>query len=259
MSAAHPAHRSVLLWLATLTCLLLMQTSRADEFANDLEAGVLQNDAWQIDKKGHCDVAVVADFKLQGEYAMRFDAGAHGRCEAVPKVYKSWLARYQNEPFGSERWYEFSTYFPTPWVANERNEIIAQWHGNADKLLGDTDSRGPPLAIRIYGDKFRVTSGYDADFISSKAWIARTPLWIGPVAAGQWLTWRILAKWSYKDDGVIKIWLNGKQIVDHAGPNTYNDLRGVYLKLGPYHSGVPRTMYLDNVSVGDQPLDKPGN
>lgn len=249
--------RRLVRWLVVSALAFVSLVCAADDFENGLESGTIASDAWQLDTEGACEIDVVADNKIEGKYAMRFDAAAHGRCEVVPRVYQTWFERYRNEPFGVERWYEFSTFFPAPWLPNERNEIIAQWHGNADKFLGDIGSRGPPLAIRIYGDKFRITSGADADLISRKAWVARNPLWIGPVVAGQWLKWRAQVRWSYKDDGLVRIWLNDEQIVDHAGPNTYNDLRGVYLKLGPYHPGLPRIMYLDDVVIGNKPSENP--
>lgn len=58
-------------------------------------------------------------------------------------------------------------------------------------------------------------------------------------------------RWSYGDDGITQIWRDGDLIVDRIGPNTYNDLRGVYLKLGSYHPHAPRTVLFDDISIGN--------
>jgi hypothetical protein len=233
-----------------LSCLLTVVVAAAEDFVDDFEAAAVAPARWQVDTKGPCVIEVDDGQARDGRRSLHFKAGGGGRCEVVPRVFKGFLSRYLHEPFGEDRWYAFSTWLDGPWVEGSKNEIIAQWHGNADKFLGDVGSRGPPLAIRIYGDQFRITHGWDASFVSERKWIARLPLWTGPVVTDRWLDWKIRARWSYEDDGVLQLWLNGELIVDHAGPNTYNDLRGVYLKLGPYHPGPPRSMRLDRVHIG---------
>jgi len=223
------------------------------ELSDGFESGRLAGERWQIDADPDCAIAISEERAFDGRYALAFTAGADVRCEVVPKVYRGVVAQYRHEPFGEDRWYLFSTYLAEPWPPNETNEIIAQWHGTRDKLFGDVPSRGPPLAIRLYGDRFRITHGADPALVSTEKWLARYSLWNGPVVTGRWLRWRIQARWSHKDDGRLRIWLNGSLIVDHAGPNAYNDLRGVYLKLGPYHPDRRRRFFLDSVYIGDNP------
>lgn len=236
--------------LAMVLVCVLARVAVAAEFADGFAAGELDRSLWQLDSKGECTVSIAAPDGDADARAAKFVAGRGSRCELTPKMYHSWIEKFQNEPFNEERWYVFSTYLEGPWEPYPKNEIIAQWHGNRDKLLGDLDGRGPPLAIRIYGNEFRITSGADPNLISSQRWIARNPLWIAPVVTGRWMHWRIQARWSWEDDGLLRIWVDDQLVVDHSGPNTYNDLRGVYLKLGPYHPMSGRTMYLDEVSIG---------
>jgi len=227
-------------------------SEHSNRFADDFSAQTLSEELWIIDKKGLCEISTGEGALLGKEKPLRIRAGPKSRCEVVPLVFPGLLGRYRHEPFHQDRWYEFSFYLKDPWQAGKQNEILAQWHAAPDFALGDVPSRGPPLALRIYGDQFRVTSGWDTDFISSRKWIARTPLWSGPVQTGRWLTWRFRVRWSYEEDGLIQAWLNDRLIIEHKGPNAYNDLRGVYLKLGVYHPNFDREVYLDDVFVADQ-------
>jgi len=223
------------------------------EFADGFERGEIAKQLWQIDSSRECEIEVTEERAFDGRRAIAFRAGPEARCEVVPKVYRGLVAQYRHEPFGEDRWYVFSTYLAEPWPANETNEVIAQWHGTRDKVFGDVPSRGPPVAIRIYGDRFRITHGADPNFVSTEKWLARYSLWSGPLVTGRWLRWRVQARWSHEEDGRLRIWLNGNLIVDHTGPNAYNDLRGVYLKLGPYHPDRHRRFFLDNVYIGGNP------
>lgn len=222
----------------------------AADFFDDFESGSLPDARWQRDSQGGCEMQVQSAEVGGGQHALRMDAATDSRCEVVPRMYEGFFEWFQNEPFGEERWYRFKTYLAGPWVPQEKNEVLAQWHGNRDKLIGENDGRGPPLAIRIYGDQFRITSGWDAAFYSKRRWIARNPLWVAPVVTDRWLAWTFEVVWSWEDDGLVKVWLDGELIVDYRGPTTYNDLRGVYLKLGPYHPAHPRVFYLDDVALG---------
>jgi len=251
-SLLRPMLVSALCWIAPLAFLLVSTgCSQAEDFSDDLESGVLAEELWQIDGAKGCSIELTDRKAASGRYSIEFIAPPRARCEVVPRVFSGWIGKFRHEPFGEERWYAFSTYLAEPWPDNAKNEIIAQWHANRDAFVGDVPARGPPLAIRLYGGQFVITQGADADFVSDEQWIARTRLWNGPVVAGRWLHWKVQARWSYEDDGMTRIWLNDELIVDDQGPNTYNDLRGVYLKLGPYHPDQSRTMYIDDVHVGN--------
>ena len=246
----------IVLLAATASLLSAFGMVSAESITDGFESGHIDVDKWQLDQDDDCTIEISKAESRNGTFALAMHAGTNTRCEVVPLVYTGFIGQYRREPYGERRTYEFSTYMKGPWRPGEQNEIIAQWHGTADKFLGDTDSRGPPLAIRIYGSEFRITYGWDADFISSRKWLARLPLWTNPIVTDRWLDWRIQARWSHAEDGILRIWLNDDLIVEHDGPNAYNDLRGVYLKLGPYHADEPRTLFIDDVHIG--PVEVPG-
>lgn len=221
-------------------------------FHNGFESGVVELDAWQVDDDGTCRFEVVNAPVREGSKALRIDSRANGRCEVLPWVGSNVLGRLIREPFEHDRWYAFSVYLPEDWQHNDQNEVIAQWHGSKDIFLGEEGGRGPPLALRIVGSEWRVTHGADADFLSEPGPKA---FHIGarrPITKGAWTDWLFNVRWSWNKTGNTQVWMNGQLIAVLPGANAYNDLRGVYLKLGSYHPGTARTLLLDDVYVGDE-------
>lgn len=250
-------YRAVLLWVA------LIYTSHAhaaEPFFDDFNDNNVSRVFWQFDSKGECIIDTSSAPGDGGSPSVRFRAGPGSRCELVPRVFGprifgGVIGDARREPFNEDRWYSFRTYLGEPWKKSSQNEVIAQWHSTRDEFLGDTNGRGPPLALRIIDGYFRFSYGWDASLRSTDKHLARYTLWYGPLVTGRWLDWRIRARWSYENDGILQIWMDGVLIVDHKGPNTYNDIRGVYLKIGSYHPGVPRTVMFDDVYIGNDEPD----
>ena len=232
---------------------LVMSAASAETlFTGDFESGKLEEDHWQIDKKPGCEIDHTTEQARLGKQSIRFIAATGTRCEILPKYGNPLMWRIFHEPFNEERWYSFSVLLPKESEFAAQNEVIAQWHSSKDRFFGEQAGRGPPLALRIRDGNWRITYGSDSDFLSEPGPKAFYPLWEKKVETGVWVDWVFRIRWSYEDDGYIDIWQNGEQIVEHRGPNTYNDLRGVYLKLGSYHPGVRRVIYLDEVRLGDK-------
>jgi len=55
---------------------------------------------------------------------------------------------------------------------------------------------------------------------------------MGNIEKGKWTG--ISYKWSHKPDGLLEVWKDGKLVVRKTGPNTYNDEKGPFLKMGIY-------------------------
>lgn len=73
---------------------------------------------------------------------------------------------------------------------------------------------------------------------------------------GRWHRVVVFAIWSTGSDGILQVWINGKQRLDHRGPNTINTTP-VYFKYGIYRSFVsripvrpPQVLYIDEVRKG---------
>ena len=59
-------------------------------------------------------------------------------------------------------------------------------------------------------------------------------------------------RWSYREDGFVRSWLNGRQIVDYRGPVGYNDEVGPKFKFGLYRDNKEPTsvIYHDSYRRG---------
>lgn len=82
-----------------------------------------------------------------------------------------------------------------------------------------------------------------------------------PFPVAKWVHLKARLKLSDKDDGIIELWQDGTKIVDARGQtlplanSVYN-----YLEVGiTAHSTRPQpaTLYVDDVSISDQPLNQP--
>jgi hypothetical protein len=69
---------------------------------------------------------------------------------------------------------------------------------------------------------------------------------------GVWHDFVYRVRWTYRSDGLVEGWLDGKRIIDYRGPVGYNDSDGPYFKFGLYHHGgeKPFVVYHDEYRRG---------
>lgn len=241
--------------LLPIVCALSMPLSALATFEHveGFEGGVIDPKWWEIDTRGPCDMQMVSSPVRRGESALRFDAGEGARCEIVHWPRERFLQWFRREPYHRDRWYGFSIYLPADRNLGdpERNEVVAQWHGSGDVWFFEPGGRGPPLALRIQGRLWRITFGSDSDLRSEPGVKTADVLWTGPTELGTWTDWVFHVVWSHEGDGVTEVWKNGEKVAEHFGPNAFNDLRGVYMKLGSYHPRADQRLVLDEVRVGN--------
>lgn len=230
---------------------LVISSASAELVLRSFETGELKEEHWQIDQYKGCKIDHSTEQAKSGKQSIKFTAEPGTRCEILPKFGSPFLWWLFHEPFNEERWYSFSLFLPEQSEFSTENEVVAQWHSSRDRIFGEKGGRGPPLALRIRDGNWRITYGSDSDFLSEPGAKAIWPLWEKKVETGVWVDWLFKVRWSYADDGYIEIWKDGEQIVKYNGPNAYNDLRGVYLKLGSYHPRVNRVIYFDDIRLGD--------
>ena len=75
--------------------------------------------------------------------------------------------------------------------------------------------------------------------------------------SGKWHDILINAKWSKKDDGFFKVWVNDKLKYDYKGPTKTK--KYVYEKFGIYSTGVTRYKNYKNLDVMEKCFEKKGN
>jgi len=166
---------------------------------------------------------------------------------------------------GDERWYGYSVNVDPVFKdssGSPNGALVMQWHGNGDAC--DT-TRSPHLGIMVTVDmRWRIQNIHDPNPCTVQehggSTNVRNDWYAGNVEKGKWVDWVVYAKWSYRSDGVLKIWKDGKLVVERNGPNAYNDQPPEILKWGVYNSWwnahAPASTdklitYVDEIRIGD--------
>jgi hypothetical protein len=138
---------------------------------------------------------------------------------------------------GKEYWYGFSIFLPEEYVPDRVWEIVAQWHSAPDVDIGEK-WRNPVMALFTTGGRWSWVNRWDAKrntFQSGKREYGGTREYdLGPYQKGVWTDWVVHVLWSYKADGFLQVWRDGRKVVDQKGPNAFNDAHGPFFKMGLY-------------------------
>jgi hypothetical protein len=164
---------------------------------------------------------------------------------------------------GKEYWYGFSILLPAEYIPDGIWEIVAQWQGTPDSEIGEK-WRNPLLALSTTDGRWGWVSRWDAKrntFETGRREYGGIREYdLGPYETGVWTDWVVHVKWSYRSDGFLKIWKDGKTVIDQAGPNAFNDAKGPFFKMGLYKGWGPpdkpsdavnsRLLYHDEFRMG---------
>jgi hypothetical protein len=139
-------------------------------------------------------------------------------------------------------WYGFAVYFPSVGYAKDsEREIINQWYQDGS----------PATSLRTEADKIILETG------NTEA--SRKQIVIGAIEKNKWHKVVIHFIHSYESDGLIELWYDGVQKVNHKGGNMYNDVLPKW-KIGLYKSAFKhgtsdvgvRILFFDNIRVGNE-------
>jgi hypothetical protein len=200
------------------------------------------------------ELRTVSSLSRSGKCSVRIEINANER----DKGGNSWRAELTQQRAGSanherDRWFGFSTYFPTAYKPLKQ-DVIFQIHEKPSKC---EQYRTPPLYLLVAGEKMHWITRWDSkkcsvgDTAQGSKWITSSV-----VERNRWIDWVVHVRWSYGADGLIEIWRNATKIAVYRGPNDYNDEFEHYLKIGGYMwHGFPqnvaqRVSYLDDVRMG---------
>ncbi len=198
------------------------------------------------------------------------------RSELVPfTVFSQDLQRMKHAILGKEYWYGIRIFLPKDRRYDKEREIIMQWHDQPDWNLKE-DWRSPCVELDIGPSQRRGIATNYLVFVRSDAkqltpskenknrYQAEDQFDLGPIEGdlGKWTQWVMHVRWSYEDDGFLKLWKNGEVVLDLPHyPNAYNDRYGPYCKFGIYKwvwkniekaRGVaPRVIYYDDFYIGN--------
>lgn len=168
--------------------------------------------------------------------------------------------RYSNAPMGSERWYRVSIFVPTNFKATQSGYIITQFHDKPDQ---GEEFKIPPLDLATDGRTLFLSNRWDTREITPPRQGEYQGWNLGPLPKNRWIDFVYHVKWSYRSDGFLEVFQDGKKVASKRGPNTYNDDIGPNLKIGMYAAGISsnpqeydfdqQVLYYDEVKIADSP------
>ncbi len=136
--------------------------------------------------------------------------------------------------------------------------VLGDWHVQPDP--GETAAMTSPWQLVLLpGD----TLAFDMRASSEKPVIHAAPwrrLWesSSPEERGVWhrLVSVSVFDWRAHGAGTVKVWLDGRKVVEYAGPFGYDTARPPYFKFGIYRADAPETLAVDyaNVVTSHSPL-----
>jgi MYXO-CTERM domain-containing protein len=146
-------------------------------------------------------------------------------------------AQYQ-EVEGNDRWYAWSTLFPSDYPSNNTWQVFTQWHHSG--CCGS-----PPLEFDVIGEHIQMAHNGD------------TVLWTAPLQRGVWHDFMVHVYWS-SGSGYVELWYDGqpalaKTPVQTLYPGNYN-----YLKQGLYRDAAVTdvaVLYHDGFVIGTSQAD----
>jgi hypothetical protein len=145
---------------------------------------------------------------------------------------------------GRDAWYGYSFLVPAGFPVVDNRLVISQWKQSGIK-------GGPLVAQRFRNGRhdmtIRVPGGRDPDSDRERY---RLPV----IRFGKWTDVICHSRFSRDANGLVEIWMDGKQVVRHKGPNVFPGGEDtVYHKFGLYRDRweQPMTVYFDNYTMGD--------
>lgn len=202
-------------------------------FRDDFAAGGL--DRWNLSEDDRYGLGHATPERIRIVDAPGLGPGRKAVRFFVPRAPDSFRAEISlpSERGFRERWYGARILVPADWVpdATRGNDIVLQWHA----IPGTGKPTNPNLEISVAHTNWHVRQTFGDPPDHKKGWQTNLD---DPVRPGVWATWVVHAKWSPGEDGCLRIWKDGRLVVDRKGINVYSTI-GVdytpYLKTGIYH------------------------
>ena len=202
-------------------------------FQDDFQSG--QFGKWNFSEDDRYSLPRETPERIRIVEAPGLESGRKAVRFAVPRAPNSFRAELSlpSEKGFNERWYGERLFVPPDWVFDPTrgNDIVMQWHA----IPGNWRATYPNLAISIGNTNWFIRQSYGSAQTTPTRCNHKLD---DPVEPGKWVSWVIHAKWSPGADGVLRIWKDGRLVLNLKGPNVYSTI-GVeytpYLKTGIYH------------------------
>ena len=196
-----------------------------------------------------------------GDKSIRFEVRA-GDCVSSSKDCETLRERVELTGRDFSRgtwWYAWSIYFPDNFIEVSPIRVyLGQFHTRGPKY---GDEKNPPWMFfntqrehkggYWINNMVRVPAGYDTQLLTREE------------AYGKWNDILLNVKWTHKDNGFMKIWVNDELKFDYIGPTKRKyDVRfkfGIY-RVRVFKKDTPtQIVYFDEVRVGKKKEDVVGN
>lgn len=140
--------------------------------------------------------------------------------------------------------YSFSLFLPSDFPIVPTRLVIAQWKQNCQS--GNCNPNNPVIALRYQSGVFQITLQVGPE---------KTTLYSQTESIlNKWMDFRFNIRFSRKQDGQIRAWIDNNEIIDYKGVTAYSEIFGYpdpgnfYFKLGLYRDQMaqPMTIYIDD-------------
>ena len=201
------------------------------------EAGAVQMQT-NIVRAGHSAV------KITVHSGDKFEAGVNGNKDSERAELLEARSLVSKEDTAYE--FSFSDFIPKDFPIVPTRLVIAQWKQYCPKG-GHCYDDSPVVALRYVSGKLFIThqiGPHQATLYETKDELR-----------GKWTDFRFQIRFTTNQNGRIRAWINGKQVVDYAGPTAHHENSTTsypnpsyfYFKMGLYRDMMaePMTIYID--------------
>ena len=186
-----------------------------------------------------------------GNQSIRFEV-RHGDCGGDPGSWNDCkndrerheLSGGDSQMSTGEYWFSWSIYFPKD---HKNLYPLSNAFGQFHQKEGN-----PIFMFKELGDGYsivRTITDKDSDYHQQN-------LLTNEEVLGNWFDIIINAKWTKKDSGFFKIWVNGEKKYDYKGPTKSKTY--VYQKFGVYRTGITRYINYVNIDSIKKCFDEKG-
>jgi Polysaccharide lyase len=135
---------------------------------------------------------------------------------------------------------------------NSGRLIVSQIHHHQGSNRDNQWSQTANFIVRHQDGKFSLKHGYQSNHPRHTRKDNYRELGEGKL--GKWYDFVVQVKWTWRSDGFIKMWKDGKLVYEHHG-STYFDYgsktQGPYWKAGAYTETRPALVYVDEYRMGN--------
>jgi len=215
---------------------------------------------WDTDRFEHGAVTMQSEIVRAGRGAAKvvvrsrdkFEAGINGGAdsERAELLEASKLFSKENRTYE----YTFSMLIPLDFPVVPTRLVIAQWKQDCDGHAPCSDD-SPVVALRYTSGVLRITHQIDRHRVV----LFQTD----EDLRGKWTDFRFQIRFTPHEGGLLRAWLNGRQVVDYQGVTAYPESAATgyanpsifYFKMGLYRDVMPQpmTIYIDEYRKTDLP------